>query len=521
MINWLSQIVSVTLFNLRTIPERKGSAIAAAVGIAGVVAVFVGVLSIAEGFRAAMTVTGADDVAIVMRSGADSEMSSGLTRDEVRLIADAPGVGRSADGPLASAELFVIINLPKRSTGTDANVPLRGVEKSATAVRGDIRLIEGREFAAGRNEVMVGVGAARAFAGLDVGETIQVGPNDWKVVGIFAGGGGAAESEIWTDAAVLQPAYNRGDSFQSVLVRLTAPEAFQPFKDALTTNPQLKVKVLRQAEYLAEQSSTLTSFIQAFGVAIAGLMALGALFGALNTMYNAVASRHREIATLRALGFGSSPVVVSVMVESLVLALVGGALGAAAAYFAFDGFKAATINFQTFSQIAFAFAVTPRLLVQSILWAAIIGLLGGLFPAIRAVACQLLRRCEKLNRDRSVSTLFHRRRLRFGLPDPISDFGILRHIHHDRQFAVVANQVGFSSECDEPRHLGKVGVDGNQRTRHGAQFVDDIARESPALDRLRFDFAPEKVPVPFVHVDRLAHEELHLESRFIILRWQL
>ncbi|MFH0794873.1 MAG: ABC transporter permease, partial [bacterium] len=384
MISWLSQVVSVTLFNLRTIPERKGSAIAAAVGIAGVVAVFVGVLSIAEGFRAAMKVSGADDVVIVLRSGADSEMTSGLGRDEVRLIEESPGIARTADGPIASAELFVIINLPKRSTGTDANVPMRGVGPNAFAVRGDIKIIEGTKFQPGLNEVIVGAGAARAFAGLDVGKKIRIGQTEWNVVGVFAGGGGAAESEIWTDAAVLQPAYHRGNSFQSVYAKLTSPEAFQQLKDALTTNPQLKVKVLRQGEFLAEQSSMITGFIEGIGVFIAALMALGALFGALNTMYSAIAARTREIATLRALGFGSSPVILSVMFESLALALIGGAAGAAAAYLAFNGYKAATINWQTFSQIAFAFAVTPKLLVSAVVWAVSIGLLGGLFPAIRA-----------------------------------------------------------------------------------------------------------------------------------------
>lgn len=384
MLNWLSQIISVTVFNLRTIPERKGAAFTAAVGIAGVVAVFVGVLSIAEGFKAAMTVSGAEDVAIVLRSSADSEMTSGLSRNETRLIADAPGVARTSDGPLTSAELFVIVNLPKRSTGTDANVPFRGIGNAAVAVRGDVKIVAGRMFQPGRNEVIVGSGAARAFAGLDLGRKIRIGQNDWDVVGTFSGGGGAAESEIWTDAAVLQPAYNRGDSFQSVYAKLTSPQAFQQFKDALTTNPQLKVKTLRQSEFLSEQSSMLTSFIEKIGVFIAALMALGALFGALNTMYSAVAARTREIATLRALGFGSSPVILSVMFESLALALIGGGLGAAAAYFAFDGFKAATINWQTFSQVAFAFTVTPQLLTSAIIWAVVIGLVGGLFPAIRA-----------------------------------------------------------------------------------------------------------------------------------------
>ncbi|PLC13856.1 hypothetical protein BV582_22655 [Bacillus paralicheniformis] len=384
MINWLSQIVSVTLFNLGTIPQRRGAALAAAVGIAGVVAVLVGVLSIAEGFRAAMSVSGPDDVAIVLRTGADNEMTSGLSREETRLIFDAPGIARSSDGSLASAELFVMINLPKRSTGTDANVALRGVGAAAMAVRGDIEMVAGRAFEPGRNEVMVGAGAARAFAGLEPGQTIRVGQNQWDVVGIFTGGSGAEESEIWTDAAVLQPAYHREDAFQSVYARLATPDAFTQFKDALTTNPQLKVKVIRQSDYLAEQSTMLTSFIETIGVAIAGLMALGALFGALNTMYSAVAARTREIATLRALGFGSGPIILSVMFESLLLALVGGVAGGATAYIAFDGFQAATINWQTFSQIAFAFEVTPGLLSTAIAWAAVIGLLGGLFPALRA-----------------------------------------------------------------------------------------------------------------------------------------
>ncbi len=382
--NWLSQIVAVTVFGLRTIPERKGAALTAGIVIAGVVAVFVGVLSIAEGFRAAMTVKGADDVAIVLRAGADNEMTSGLAREEARVVADAPGVARTQEGPLVSAELFVMINLPKRSTGTDANVPFRGVGTAAMAVRGDMRIVQGRNFESGRNQVIAGVGAARAFSGLEVGKKLRIGQNEWEVVGIFSGGGGAAETEIWTDSGVLQPAYNRGESFQSVYVKLTSREAFQSFKDALTTNPQLKVKALRQSEFLAEQSSMLTAFIQNFGVFIAALMALGALFGALNTMYTAVASRTREIATLRALGFGSSPVIFSVMFESIVVALVGGSLGALSAYVAFDGFKASTINWQTFSQVAFAFEVTPGLLCQGIVYALVIGTVGGLFPAIRA-----------------------------------------------------------------------------------------------------------------------------------------
>lgn len=382
--NWFSQVFSIALFNLRSIPERKGAAIAAAVGIAGVVAVLVGVLAIAEGFRRAMVVSGNPDVAIVLRSGADSEMTSGLTRDETRVIGDAPGVARNARGPMASAELFVIIDLPKRSTGTGANVPLRGVESQAFDVRGNVRMVQGRQFEPGKNEIIVGAGAAREFAGLDAGQQIRVGQNTWDIVGVFTAGGGVAESEIWSDAAVLQPAYHRDDNFQSVYAKLTSASAFEQFKDALTANPQLKVKVARTTDFYAEQSTAVTQFISTIGVFIAAMMALGALFGALNTMYSAVAARTREIATLRALGFGAGPVVLSVLVESFVLALAGGIIGAIGAYLVFDGFTAATINWQTFSQVTFAFAVTPRLLVRAIIWAATLGLIGGLFPAIRA-----------------------------------------------------------------------------------------------------------------------------------------
>jgi putative ABC transport system permease protein len=384
MINWVSQIFSITLYNLRTIPQRLGASLAAVVGIAGVCLVLVGFLSIAAGFTAAMSVPGSDDVAIVLRSGADTEMTSGLSRDETRLIADAPGLARNADGPLSSAELFVIINLPKRSTGTDANVPFRGVEKGAFAIRG-VKIVRGRQFTPGRNEIIAGTGAARAFAGLDIGNKIRLGQNEWEVVGMFAGGGGSAESEIWTDSAVLQPAYNRGDSFQSVYTKLASPAAFQQMTNSLLTNPQLKVKAMLQGEFLADQSSMLVGFIQKVGFFIAAMMALGALFGALNTMYSAVSARTREMATLRALGFGKSPVVLSVLIESLALALIGGIAGAAVAYVWFDGIKAATINWQTFSQIAFAFSVTPQLLTSAIIWAVTIGLVGGLFPAIRAV----------------------------------------------------------------------------------------------------------------------------------------
>ncbi len=383
-INWLSQVASVTRFGLLGIPQRRGSVTAAVIGIAGVVGVLIGVLSMAVGFKKAMASSASPDTAIVLRSGADNEMSSGFAGDDARLIADAPGVARGSEGPLASAELFVIINLPKRSSGTDANVALRGVEQAAFHVRESLRMVQGRPFERGKTEVVVGVGAEREFSGLEVGSKIKVGRNEWEVVGVFSAGGGTAESEIWTDATVLQDAYHRGRSFQSVIAKLTAPDAFVQFSNSIATDPRLNVKVQRQTEYYESQSTLLTTLIRTLGFLVASLMAIGAIFGALNTMYNSVSARSREIATLRALGFGRGAVVVSVMLESLALALCGGILGAAVAYLAFNGFHTSTVNWQSFSQVAFAFNVTPQLLVHGIVWAAAIGLIGGLLPALRA-----------------------------------------------------------------------------------------------------------------------------------------
>lgn len=389
--SYIVQLISVALFNLRSLPERKGAAITAAIGIAGVVGVFVGVLAIAEGFRTAMTVSGSPQVAVVLRSGADSEMTSGFDRAATRLIGDAPGVARDQGVPLSSAELFVIINLPKRSTGTDANVPLRGVDTTAFKVRGNIEIVQGRTFGTGRNEVIVGAGAAGAFAGLDVGKQVKIGQNVWDVVGVFTAGGGIAESEIWVDSGVLQSAYRREDNFQSVYVRMESAQAFDSLRTALEGDPKLNVKVRRQSDYYAEQSTTVSDFITTIGVFIAGLMAVGALIGALNTMYSAVAARTREISTLRALGFGTGPVVMSVLAESLVLSVAGGAVGAIAAWLLFNGYRASTINWQTFSQVTFSFNVTPLLLVKSMIFASSIGLLGGLLPAVRAARLPIAR----------------------------------------------------------------------------------------------------------------------------------
>ena len=384
MFNWFSQVFAVTLFSMRSLPQRKGSSAAALLGIAGVVAVMVGVLSIAQGVLKTMESSAGDANAIVLRTGADSEMTSGLAGEDVRIIAEAPGVARDAAGAQASPELFVIINLPMRSTGTDANVPLRGVQAQAMVVRGNVKITQGRMFEWGLNEVVVGVGARQQFAGLEIGSLIEVGQEQWPVVGVFEANGGLAESEIWVDASVLQSSYRRGNSYQAVYVKLDSPEAFDEFKDSLTSDPRLNVKPMRESEYYAAQSTTVYNMITGLGSLIAVIMGLGAVFGALNTMYTAVSGRTREIATLRALGFRSGPVIISVLSESLLLAFIGGLLGAGLAWLAFDGFRAATLNWSSFSAITFSFDVNATLLTQGIILAMAIGLVGGLLPAIHA-----------------------------------------------------------------------------------------------------------------------------------------
>ena len=381
---WFSQVVVVTLLNLRTLRQRLGSSAVAIIGIAGVVATFVAVLSMAEGFRKTMATTGSPDTAIVMRSGSDSEMVSILSRDDVRIIADAAGVRRGADGPMASGELFVIVDLLKKPSNTTANVALRGVSAAAFEVRPNVRIIEGRAFQSGRNELVVGRGASSQFAGVELGKTIRWGQNEWTVVGIFDAGGTMSDSEIWCDVGVLQPAYRRGTSYQTVYAKLESAEAFTTFKDALTTDPRVTLKVQRETDYFAEQSQMISTLITTLGSIIALLMGIGAVFGAVNTMYSAVSSRTREIATLRALGFGGGAVVVSVLAESVMLALIGGIVGGSLAYVGFNGFETSTINWQTFSQVAFAFAVTPRLIVMGVVYALAMGLVGGLLPAIKA-----------------------------------------------------------------------------------------------------------------------------------------
>ena len=382
---WFSQTGAVIALNLRTIPARLSSSAVAIIGIAGVVVVFVSVLSIAAGFTAAMQGSGSPSRALVMRSGADSEMTSGLEGTDIDVIKQTPGIRREGAGPLASAELYVIIDLPKRATpDAAANVPMRGIEPAGMTVRDEVSLVQGRMFQFGTNEVIVGRAANGQFVSTNLGDTIVSGQNRWQVVGIFEADGGVAETEIWCDARTLQGAYRRGNTYQSLLAQLDSTESFDAFRDSLTSNPQVNVSIRRENDYYASQSVAMSRLIRSIGFGIAALMGIGAVFGAILTMYTAVATRAREIATLRALGFSTSSVLVSVLAESLALGGIGGLLGGVAAYFAFNGFETSTMNFQTFSQVAFAFRVTPELLTMGLVYALAMGFIGGLLPALRA-----------------------------------------------------------------------------------------------------------------------------------------
>jgi putative ABC transport system permease protein len=383
-----AQILAVTGMNVRMIPQRLGSSAVAICGIVGVVIVFVAVLSIAEGLRG-LEAAGDPDIALVLRAGSDTEMTSGFYMEHVNAIADAPGVARDRGGrqegaALVSPELLVIINVPLRRNGIEAQAPLRGVLPVAFDVHHRLSIVSGRRFTPGRNEVIVGRAAQRQYAGLDIGSTITSGQNAWRVVGIFADDESVAEGEIWCDARVAQPVYNRNNSYQSVSVRLASRDQFDTVKDALTTDPRLTVMVMRQSDYYAEQSRDLQHMVRGIGFVITGLMALGAIFAAVNTMYSAVAARTSEIATLRALGFDSMPVVVSVLVEAVLLGAAGAVIGGAIAWVALDGFQTSTLNFQMFSQVSFKFSVTPRLLGQALLAGVAMSLLGGALPALRA-----------------------------------------------------------------------------------------------------------------------------------------
>lgn len=372
------------LYNIRSVRARWTSAIVAVVGIAGTVGVFVAMLSLAKGFRATLVASGSPDNALIVRAGATSEMTSGVPLDSVKIIQDAPGIARGADGPLVSPEAVLMAPIPMVSTGDDANVQLRGVSPNVLEIRKQVKIVQGRMFKAGLAEVIAGKNANTTYSGLTIGNTIGLGTVRWQVVGIFDAGGSSFDSEVWGDAHLLSAAYNRPDTnFQSVTVHLTSPDALSQLRDSVTTDPRLNVDVTREIDYYSKQSTAMTTLITRLGGFVAFIMAIGAVFGALNTMYSAVADRGKEIATMRALGFGGPAVVFSFLLEALLISFVGGVLGCLAVL-RLNGLTTSTINFQTFSNLAFAFKITPWLLAEGVIFALVMGVLGGFFPAVRA-----------------------------------------------------------------------------------------------------------------------------------------
>jgi putative ABC transport system permease protein len=382
-VNVLRQIRAVTWMNLASIPQRFGTSSVIVIGIAGVVAVLISVLAMATGFKRTILATGRDDRAIVLRGGSDSELASTLAREATLTIMDAPGIRKDAAGkPIASAEAVVVVDMPKKSNDSGANVTIRGVGPEGMALRPEIQLIAGRMFQRGLRELIVGSGAQAQFKGLDVGSHIALRGSDWTIVGAFVSNGDSHESELLADGETVLSAYRR-NLYQSVVVLLDSKDSFATFKSSLTTNPQLSVDAMREHDYYAHQSQRMSSVLSFIAYFVGGIMAVGALFGALNTMYSAVSVRSREIATLRAIGFGASAVVLSVLIEALLLSVIGALLGAALAWMFFNGNVVSTLG-SNFTQVVFRLAVGPSLVVLGIVWACVIGLVGGLFPAIRA-----------------------------------------------------------------------------------------------------------------------------------------
>jgi putative ABC transport system permease protein len=372
-------------YNFRSIRARWTSTIVAVLGIAGTVGVFVAMLSLARGFRATLVSSGSRDNALVMRAGSSSEMMGGITLDSIKVLQDAPGVARDAAGqPLLTQEVVGVMPVPLISTGTDANVQVRGVSPNVLEIRPFAKVVEGRMFQSGLNELIVGKNAKTTYAGLTVGNKIDFAGGHWQVVGIFDAGGSAFDSEIWCDAHIFNEVLKRpANIFQSATVHLTSPDAFNEFKDAVTKDPRMNVDVYREIDYYAKQSTTMTRLITVLGGLVAAIMAIGAVFGALNTMYSAVSERGREIATMRAVGFSSWNVVLSFLFEALVISVIGGIIGCLVVL-PLNGLTTSTMNFQTFSNVAFAFKITLDLLLMGVLFALIMGAIGGLAPAIRA-----------------------------------------------------------------------------------------------------------------------------------------
>ena len=385
MANSLTQIAAVTGMNLRNIPQRWSSSMVAVLGIGGVTLVLVALLSIAAGFKVALEGSGSEDVAMIMRAGSTNELSGGFGVDTVTVVSDAPGIKRDAQNkPILSPELYVLVDGRMRGKDASTNLPLRGVSQWAPQVRKSFKLVEGRMFREGTNEVIVGDGVVKQYEGLEVGKTVRWGNANWNVVGRFTDGGGIAESEAWADTPIVQQAWRRGNSFQSIRVKLNNPEALKTLKDSLSKDPRVRVGVQTERSFYADQQKLMSTIINNVGWALAIMMGIAALFAALNTLYNAVATRVREIATLRAMGFNGWAVMISVLVEAMILGAVGGLIGGVLAYLTFNGMHSSTMNWASFSQMTFAFTVTPQLMVTGIIYGLILTFVAGILPGIRA-----------------------------------------------------------------------------------------------------------------------------------------
>ncbi len=367
---------------IASLPQRWGATSVIVVGIAGVVGVLVAMLAMGQGFQATLDSTGDDATAIVLRGGSQAETNSVIMRDQSPLIASLPGVARDANNrPLVSPELSQVVNLQSKADGTDVNAQFRGVGEQAWTVHEKVKVIEGRKFKPGLREIVVGKGAQAQFRGLEVGKTINLGNQAWTIVGVFSSGD-AHDSEMWTDTETLASTYNRR-AYQSISVRTEGKDGYSNFKNAMAADPRLKLDVFTTREYYSKQGGNLSKILEILGKFIGTIMAFGAVFGALNTMYAAVATRAREIATMRAIGFRGLPVVVAIMLETMLLALLGGVLGGLIAWAIFNGYSVSTLG-NNFSQVVFQFRVSPELLWTGLKWALGIGLVGGLFPALRA-----------------------------------------------------------------------------------------------------------------------------------------
>ena len=384
MFGWLKQTAALSLLNLRSLPQRPGTAAVAMSGIAALTGVFAGVRSMASGFEKTMEGSGQEDVALVLRSGSTAELNSRFSSEQADVIRFAPGIARDAAGdPQVSSELFWVVNAVDRSSGGETNVALRGIQPSGYALRKNYRLAEGREFTPGRFELIVGRGARNQFLGLEPGQTIRFGKTEWLVTGMFEDGGSVFESELWCDVNVLQSAYQLGSGFQVVRARMDGGGGRARLEEALAGDQRLAVDVWSEKEFYAQQAEDTAALIRVIGIPVSALMAIGAVFAALNAMYASIVARARELATLRALGFGSFPTALAALLESVALAFLGGMLGCAIAWLALNGFQASTLA-ASFSQVVFNFAVTPDLLAQGIAAALAVGLVGGIFPAVRA-----------------------------------------------------------------------------------------------------------------------------------------